>query len=88
MYKNTHCNFITNTRRMSKHSYSDIVRNLLACDASRDIKPPYQKAEEAVNPVEKSSRNHTQAKSKEFKYVDTLRMSKRKQVKFSIETVV
>ena len=74
---------------ISKFSYSEAVRKLLARDVLKSRNSPYQEKEKTVNPVvESSSALQNSTKSLEFKFVDTLRMSKRKKVKYSVETLV
>ena len=73
---------------ISNFSYSEAVRNLLARDVLKSSNSPYQEKEKTVNPVESSSALKNSTKSLEFKFVDTLRMSKRKKVRYSVETLV
>jgi len=73
---------------VSKFSYSEVVKNLLARDALSSRNTQYQEKENTVTPVENSSLSQHSTKPLEFKYVDTLRMSRRKKVKFSVETLV
>ena len=73
---------------VSKFSYSEVVKNLLAHDALSSRYPQYQEKKITVTPVENPSLSQHSTNSLEFKYVDTLRMSKRKKVKFSVETLV
>ena len=73
---------------ISKFSYSEAVRNILARDVLKSRNSPYQEKEKTVNPVESSSALQNSTKSLEFKFLDTLRMSKRKKVQYSVETLV
>ena len=77
--------------RISKYSYSEVVKKLLAHDALKSRNSTHHETENNVNHrlVESSSRSPvSQNPTIDFKYVDTLRMSKRKTVKFAFETLV
>ena len=76
--------------RISKYSYSEVVKKLLAHDALKSRNSTHHETENNVNHrVESSSRSLvSQNPTNDFKYVDTLRMSKRKTVQFLFETLV
>ena len=73
--------------RISKHSYSEVVKKLLAHDVLKSQNSTHHETEKDVNPHVESS-PVSQNPTIDFKYVDTLRMSKRKTVKFAFETLV
>ena len=78
---------VINNERISKYSYSEVVKNLLARDVLKSRNSPHDKTEKDVNHHVESS-SASQNPTIDFKYVDTLRMSKRKTVKFLFETLV
>ena len=78
---------VINNERISKYSYSEVVKNLLARDVLKSRNSPHDETEKDVNHHVESS-SVSQNPTIDFKYVDTLQMSKRKTVKFLFETLV
>ena len=74
--------------RISKYSYSEVVKKLLAHDVLTSKNSTHQETEKNGNHHHEESSPESQNPTIDFKYVDTLRMSKRKTVKFTFETLV